>query len=211
MVWAEDPETGERALKRVVRTFRNEKGERIHVQVNGETITCTTGHPFYVQGKGRVAAKKLKLNDKLELQNGEDAFVDAIRREKLDQPIQVFNFEVEDFHTYFVGAGCVLVHNLCDFSGEISGYDRLRKAYKGSGKEVHHIIEKRFARTLGVNPKTMPSIALSKADHRYYTNLWKRALPYGRSYTKEQIMSAAFQIYGNNNRVTQAAMQTIFR
>ena len=46
-------------------------------------------------------------------QNGEDAFVDAIRREKLDQPIQVFNFEVEDFHTYYVGAGCVLVHNLC--------------------------------------------------------------------------------------------------
>lgn len=25
MVWAEDPETGERALKRVVRTFLNEK------------------------------------------------------------------------------------------------------------------------------------------------------------------------------------------
>ncbi len=66
-----------------------------------------------MQGKGRVAAKKLKLNDRLELQNGEDAFVDAIRREKLDQPIQVFNFEVEDFHIYFVGAGCVLVHNLC--------------------------------------------------------------------------------------------------
>lgn len=113
MVWAEDPETGERALKRVVRTFLNEKDELVHVQVNGETITCTTEHPFYVQGKGWVAAKDLKLNDKLELQNGEEAFVDTIRREKLDQPIQIFNFEVEDFHTYYVGAGCVLVHNLC--------------------------------------------------------------------------------------------------
>ncbi|MBQ4157014.1 MAG: type IV secretion protein Rhs, partial [Clostridia bacterium] len=80
MVWAEDPETGERALKRVVRTFLNEKDELVHVQVNGETITCTTEHPFYVQGKGWLAAKDLKLNDKLELQNGEDAFVDAIRR-----------------------------------------------------------------------------------------------------------------------------------
>lgn len=66
-----------------------------------------------MQGKGWVAAKDLKLNDKLELQNGEDAFVDAIHREKLAEPIQVFNFEVEDFHTYYVGAGCVLVHNLC--------------------------------------------------------------------------------------------------
>ena len=113
MVWAEDPETGERALKRVLHTFLNEKDELVHVQVNGETITCTTEHPFYVQGKGWVAAKDLKLNDKLELQNGEDAFVDAIRREKLAESVQVFNFEVEDFHTYFVSAGCVLVHNLC--------------------------------------------------------------------------------------------------
>ena len=113
MVWAEEPETGERALKRVVRTFLNEKDELVHVQVNSETITCTTEHPFYVQGKGWVAAKDLKLGDKLELQNGDDAFVDAIRREKLSEPIPVFNFEVEDFHTYYVGAGCVLVHNQC--------------------------------------------------------------------------------------------------
>lgn len=113
MVWAEDPETGERALKRVVRTFLNEKDELVHVQVNGETITCTTEHPFYVQGRGWVAAKDLQLNDKLELQNGEDAFVDAIRREKLAEPIQVFNFEVEGFHTYYIGANCILVHNSC--------------------------------------------------------------------------------------------------
>ena len=105
MVWAEDPETGERALKRVVRTFLNEKDELVHVQVNGETITCTTEHPFYVQGKGWVAAKDLKIGDKLELQNGEDAFVDAIHREKLPEPIQVFNFEVEDSHTYYVAEG----------------------------------------------------------------------------------------------------------
>ena len=124
MVWAEDPETGERALKRVVRTFLNEKDELVHVQVNGETITCTTEHPFYVQGKGWLAAKDLKLNDKLELQNGEDAFVDAIRREKLPEPIQVFNFEVEDFHTYYVGAGCVLVHNLCSNHGKGWGSKR---------------------------------------------------------------------------------------
>ena len=113
MVWAENPETGERALKRVVRTFLNEKDELVHIWVNGETITCTTEHPFYVQGKGWVAAKDLKQNDRLELQSGEDAFVDAIRREKLAEPVQVYNFEVEDFHTYYVGAGCVLVHNQC--------------------------------------------------------------------------------------------------
>jgi hypothetical protein len=88
-----------------------------------------------VQGKGRVAAKKLKLNDKLELQNGEDAFVDAIRREKLDQPIQVFNFEVEDFHTYFVGAGCVLVHNMCQ-TMKGSNNPKVAEAAK-NGRKMH--------------------------------------------------------------------------
>ena len=104
-----------------MRTFLNEKDELVHVQVNGETITCTTEHPFYVQGKGWIAAKDLKIGDKLELQNGEDAFVDTIRREKLAEPIQVFNFEVEDFHTYYVGAGCVLVHNVCSNSPNALG------------------------------------------------------------------------------------------
>ena len=66
-----------------------------------------------MQGKGWVAAQDLKPNDKLELRDGEDAFVDAVRYEKLDKPIPVFNFEVEGFHTYFVGTSCVLVHNMC--------------------------------------------------------------------------------------------------
>ena len=75
LVWAEDPETGERALKRVVCLFRNEKYELVHLQVNGETITTTVGHPFFVQGKGWVAAKELVVGDKLELLNGEDAYL----------------------------------------------------------------------------------------------------------------------------------------
>ena len=73
MVWAEDPETGERALKRVVCLFRNEKYELVHLQVKGETITTTVGHPFFVQGKGWVAAKELVVGDKLELLDGGEA------------------------------------------------------------------------------------------------------------------------------------------
>ena len=133
-VWAEDPETGERALKRVVRTFLNEKDELVHVQVNGETITCTTEHPFYVRGKGWVAAEELKISDKLELQNGANAFIEAVRHEKLETPIQVYNFEVEDFHTYYVGSDCVLVHNACARRGANNPKvaDAARK-----GREVH--------------------------------------------------------------------------
>ena len=31
----------------------------------------------------------------------------------LESPIKVYNFEVEDFHTYYVGEQSVLVHNEC--------------------------------------------------------------------------------------------------
>ncbi len=114
LVWAEDPETGERALKRVVCLFRNEKYELVHLQVNGETITTTVGHPFFVQGKGWVAAKKLVIGDKLELLDGGEAYVDAIATEEYVEPVKVYNFEVEDFHTYFISSISVLVHNLCN-------------------------------------------------------------------------------------------------
>lgn len=33
--------------------------------------------------------------------------------EPLDEPASVYNFEVDDFHTYFAGENSVLVHNRC--------------------------------------------------------------------------------------------------
>lgn len=33
--------------------------------------------------------------------------------ETLETPVKVYNFEVEDYHTYFVGKNCILVHNTC--------------------------------------------------------------------------------------------------
>ena len=126
LAWAENLETGERALKRVVRTFINEKDELVHIWVNGEIITCTTEHPFYVHGKGWVAAIGLKPHDQLELWSDKAAFVHSIRIEKLDQSIQVYNFEVEDFHTYFVGENCVLMHNVCKIPGVLKSRHDLK-------------------------------------------------------------------------------------
>ena len=41
------------------------------------------------------------------------AVVKSVSLLELDEPVEVFNFEVEDCHTYFVGKICVLVHNAC--------------------------------------------------------------------------------------------------
>ena len=112
-VWSEDPETGEKKLKEVVQTFVNETDELVHVHVNGEEIVTTPEHPFYVPKKGWVGAIDLRAGDILVLQSGEYVVVELVQHEILESPITVYNFEVEDFHTYYVGENSVLVHNVC--------------------------------------------------------------------------------------------------
>ena len=112
MVIATDPETGETAEKEVKNTFVNETEELAHVFVDGEEIVCTPGHKFYAPEKGWTSAIKLRAGDKLQLVNGEYVTVENVQHELLEEPVKVYNFEVEDFHTYYVGTDVqVLVHN----------------------------------------------------------------------------------------------------
>ena len=113
LVWATDPITGETALKPVVQTFVNQTNELVHVTVNGETITCTNEHPFYSPVKGWIAACQLRAGDVLVMLNGERIVVEQVQHELLESPVTVYNFEVADYHTYYVGDTEVLVHNSC--------------------------------------------------------------------------------------------------
>ncbi len=113
MVWAWNEETGEVALKKVVETYINETTELIHVFVNGEEIITTPTHPFYSPVKGWTDAAHLRAGDILVLVNGEYVVVERVQHEILEAPILVYNFQVEDFHTYYVSNAGVLVHNAC--------------------------------------------------------------------------------------------------
>ena len=113
LVWAENPETKERSLKRVVRTFRNQSNELVQIRTLDEVITATPTHPFYVRGKGWVRAGDLQKGDKLCLRDGTCTLVVLTHRKKLKTTVNVYNFEVEDFHTYYVGIQGILVHNKC--------------------------------------------------------------------------------------------------
>ena len=87
--------------------------EWIHVTVNGETLTCTPEHPFYVPEKGWTSAIDLRAGDILVMLNGEYVVVEQVQHELLESPETTYNFEVEDYHTYYVGEDQVLVHNEC--------------------------------------------------------------------------------------------------
>ena len=127
MVWATDPETGETGLKEVVRTFVNETSELVHIKVNGEEIICTNEHPFYSPVKGWTAAIQLRAGDKLQLLNGEYVIIEQIQHELLESPVKVYNFEVEDFHTYYVGETEALVHNMCAKKSDIKQVEQVAK------------------------------------------------------------------------------------
>ena len=110
LVYSTDPETGESEYKEVVRAFRKESDVIIHIFVNGEEIETTPQHPFWVEDEW-VSAKDLREGDVLTLADGTTAFITKTYGEQLDEPVIVYNFEVQDFHTYYVTDISILVHN----------------------------------------------------------------------------------------------------
>ena len=98
-------------------------------------------------------------------------------------------------------------------SNTIDSYKTLRKVNKGTGLEVHHIVEKRFAKDLDIEDTgSMLSIALTKSEHRVYTNAWRNEIGYktGR-HSPTEIWEAAKKIYIDRPDLLEAARKTIFR
>jgi len=62
---------------------------------------------------GWTDAVELRAGDMMLLLNGELVVVEQVQHEILESPVTVYNFEVEDFHTYYVSEISVLVHNMC--------------------------------------------------------------------------------------------------
>ena len=60
----------------------------------------------------------------------------------------------------------------------VAPYKYLKKIAKGLGQEVHHLVEKRFAKTLGVNADEILSIALDSQTHKKITARMRELIPY---------------------------------
>ena len=136
-VWAYNPETGETELKEVLNVWVKETDEILHISTfDGETIDTTTNHPFYVEEKGWVAAGDLEVGDILYTADGDEVEVTDLELEKLAEPITVYNLEVEDFHTYFVGEHGVLVHNYKTHTADGQPFGSYSIEFE-SGKKYH--------------------------------------------------------------------------
>jgi len=141
-VIATNPETFEVAEKTVLETYVRETTELLHLTINGEVIKTTFEHPFYVKDVGFVEAGKLLVGDKLVDSKGNVLVVEEKKLEITDEPVKVYNFKVDDFHTYHVGNNGILVHN-ADYNPVLNDKFKLTEAKKyerkiNNSKNLHH-------------------------------------------------------------------------
>ena len=109
-VIADDPTTpGEIEQRQVLDAYEREATTLIDIYVDGEVISATEEHPFWVVDKGWVDPKDLEVGDKLQTEDGQ--IVDIDKLEKREGDFKVYNFHVEGIPTYFVSDLGILVHN----------------------------------------------------------------------------------------------------
>ena len=84
-----------------------------YIKLADTEIVTTSEHPFWVKENGRVIASEVRKDNLLRTKENEYFSVLSVEIKLLDSPVPVYNFEVENAHTYFVGGFEVLVHNSC--------------------------------------------------------------------------------------------------
>jgi len=116
LVWSRDDETGEEGYRPIAQVFVTPDQPLVTVELEDadgaiEEIDVTAPHPFRVEGRGWVPAGELEPGDQVESADGGELEVAGL--EETGRTDTVYNFEVEEFHTYFVDDGAAWVHNDC--------------------------------------------------------------------------------------------------
>ena len=84
-----------------------------------DVIHTTPEHLFYVKDVGFVEARLLRKNDRLACSSGDFGVILDVEIELCEEAVEVYNFEVEEYHTYHVGDVGVWVHN-ADYDDGVS-------------------------------------------------------------------------------------------
>jgi hypothetical protein len=118
-----DPD-GPLVLKRVLRRF--ERTAKIwHMRVAGRLLRTTVEHPFWVENRQSwLPVGELQIGDVVRTDAGELLPVEAI--EDAGKWEKVYNWEIEDYHTYFVSASedapNVWAHNTAPCTSDDDGH-----------------------------------------------------------------------------------------
>lgn len=130
---------GKNGFYKVVNTFENTASELIKFTfTNGESIEATPTHPFYDYNSKRwIEAKYLNPNDVLVDVNGEPVVLQLVEHRILEEPLTVYNLNVDSAHTFYISSGenSVLAHNSC--AHQTSAWRAERAKYYKSQAELY--------------------------------------------------------------------------
>lgn len=105
------------------------------MRVGSETILVTQAHPFFVAHRGWTQVRDLRAGMRLRAFSGETLPLRSITRLHGQDPL-VYNFEVAETHTYFVGRSELLVHN-CEVPQSINQQIAMDEAKSGTANTVN--------------------------------------------------------------------------
>jgi len=114
LVWAKDVETGQSDWKPVSKIYVEHDRGIYHIRLrksDGDIINieATDDHPFYVVDHGWKTTVELQIGDNIETKEVGSVVVVSVEDEHREDT--TYNFEIADFHTYYVTEFGVLVHN----------------------------------------------------------------------------------------------------
>lgn len=118
-----------------------------------------------------MSAYALKKGDIVLLSDGRYGIIEKSFGVQLSAPETTYNFEVEDYHTYFVGKTSVCVHN-AGCSGSFKKYtpDEIAKKYNISSNDFHRKVKRTIIDRAKPNYKVgkNPDIMLDRAHNIAY-------------------------------------------
>lgn len=159
-VYSYNEATGVISSNKVTAIFSKQVYKTVELIVGGETIITTYEHPFYLpQHSGWIQAGELTVGDAVLTINNDRAYVESIIVTMHDSPLTVYNFTVENDHTYFVGESSVLVHNSCD---DVFDVARKKAGEEAKKLALDDIVNNRNLKKWGLNPKNADDMKIIK-------------------------------------------------
>jgi hypothetical protein len=128
LVLTQDPKTGELNYQPVVTAYHNPPNATLRIDLGTETIVATGIHRLWKAGRGWVMARELKPGDALRTMGGL-AVVKSVEKEQV-QP--VFNLQVAEGESFFVGGSGVLAHDNSLVSPTPSPFDTVPELEKSA-------------------------------------------------------------------------------
>jgi hypothetical protein len=129
-VLTQDPKTGELKYQAVLSAYHNPPNATLSIELEGETIVATGIHRFWKAGRGWMMARELKQGDALRSLGG-TRVVKSVNAARV-QP--VFNLQVAEGQSFFVGKTGVLAHDNSLVSPTPNPFDAVPELEKSAAR-----------------------------------------------------------------------------